>query len=179
MIWPILNKDHDAALTELYKEHQSDRVVAIIGGAMLDDSLRLAIKYRLRLPVVNETDITDKLLKIGGPLGNTEPKIHLAYSLYIVEKDERNAMYGINEIRNLFAHRLGMSFSDDDKKLKTALAKLSVHVGKTHYTTPVGKEPIESINGPKDQFIVNLKFCLDTLMTDHGKHLPGSNVHLA
>jgi hypothetical protein len=176
MIWAILNKDHDIALNELYKEHQSDRVVAIIGGAMLDDSLRLALKYRFRLPVGNETDIADKLLKVGRPLGNTEPKIDLAYSLYIMEKDQRNAMYGITEIRNLFAHRLGMNFQDEDKKLNDALGKLSLHVGKTYYPSLGGQEPIEPIDGPKDQFIVNLKFCLITLMRDHGQHRPGSNV---
>jgi uncharacterized protein (DUF2336 family) len=42
MVWALLNQAQNVALNELLEGQQSDRIVAIIGGAMLDDSLRHA-----------------------------------------------------------------------------------------------------------------------------------------
>ena len=104
MVWALLNQAQNVALNELIEGQKSDRIVAIVGGAMLDDSLRHAIEQRLRFA----KDMNEKLFKVGGPLGNTAPKIDLGYQLYMFEKPMRNTMYGMTEIRNLFAHRLDM-----------------------------------------------------------------------
>jgi hypothetical protein len=69
-------------------------------------------------------------------MGNTGPKIDLGYQLYMFEKPARNTMHGMIEIRNLFAHRLDMTFDDNGEKLKQAAAKLTFHEGRTHYPTP-------------------------------------------
>jgi hypothetical protein len=100
MVWSILNDAQNNALKEIVKS-QSDRVAAILGGAMLDDSLQLSIKARLRA-----SNLAERLFDIRGALGNLGPKIDLAYLLYIIGKDELQAMTGLAEIRNLFAHNL-------------------------------------------------------------------------
>jgi len=179
MSWAIINPDQHAALTELSALSKSDRIVAILGGAMLDDALRRTLESRLR-PQDGNTDMNDKLFRVAGPLGNLGPKIDLAYQLWMFDKPIRNAMYGLSEIRNLFAHNMNMNFSADSEKMKTALAKLTLHEGKTHYPHPIlggiSEERIERIVGPKEKFIVNLKFCLIWQMVDLRSHYPNSNI---
>jgi hypothetical protein len=91
MVWALLNPDQRDALSEIIK-FDSDRVAAILGGAMLEDSLRKTLEHRLR----PDKGMNDKLFKISGALGNLGPKIDVAYQLYMFEKPMRDAMYGIN-----------------------------------------------------------------------------------
>jgi hypothetical protein len=179
MVWAILDPVQNEALKELIYVQESDRIVAILGGALLDDSLRHVLEQRLRQKDGN-TDINEKLFRPGGPLGNLQPKIDLGYQLYMLDKEHRNAMYGLAEIRNLFAHNLAMKFSDAGEKMKTAVAKLRLHETRDSYPSPIAsdknKYPIEPANSVKDKFIVNLKFCLLWLMIDLNKHHAFCNV---
>ena len=122
MVWALLNPDQRAALSEIIK-FDSDRVAAILGGAMLEDSLRKTLEHRLR----PDKDMNAKLFKISGALGNLGPKIDVAYQLYMFEKPMMDAMYGINEIRNVFAHSMSTSFKRTDKKIAEAIAKIDLH----------------------------------------------------
>jgi hypothetical protein len=137
MVWAILNEDQASALAELTSLENSDRIVAILGGALLDDSVRRALESRLRAKDGN-TDMNEKLFRVGGPLGNLQPKIiGLGYQLYMLDKPHRNLMYGLAEIRNLFAHNLSMTFSDTSEAMKKASAKLTLHDGKKFYPPPI------------------------------------------
>ena len=89
---------------------------------MLDDSLRRALETRLR----PDKDMNKKLFRVTGPLGNTGPKIDLGYQLGLFEKTVRNAMYGISEIRNLFAHDMEMSFASGPKAMSEAFNKMQL-----------------------------------------------------
>jgi hypothetical protein len=178
MVWAILNPDQSEAMFELINSRHSDRIVAVVGGALLDDSIRRALELRLR-PKDGDTDMNEKLFKVSGPLGNLGPKIDLGYQLYMLDKPVRNSMYGINEIRNLFAHNLNLSFDDTKSALKTALGKLTLHHGREQYpsiswieNSGYNIEPIETV---KDKFIVNLQLCLIWLMGDQRKHILWSN----
>jgi hypothetical protein len=84
MVWVTLNVEQSVALDELIQTQWSDRTVAILGGALLDDSIRQALELRLRAKD-GKTDMNDKLFHIGGPLGNLQPKIDLGYQLYMLE----------------------------------------------------------------------------------------------
>jgi hypothetical protein len=103
---------------------------------LLDDSLRRALELRLRAKDGN-TDMNEKLFRINGPLGNLQPKIDLGYQLYMLDKPYRNAMYGLAEIRNLFAHNLSMTFADTGTKMAIAFAKLTLHEGKEFYHSSI------------------------------------------
>jgi hypothetical protein len=175
MVWALLNQAQNVALNELLEGQKSDRIVALLGGALVDDSLKVAIQQRLRF----DKDMNEKLFKVGGPLGNTGPKIDLGYQLYMFEKPLRNTLYGLSEIRNMFAHRLDMTFSDKGEKLKVALAKLVLHEGRKVYPTPFENRDsvheLEPTNTPRDKFFVNLKISLIELLRDHFRHVPWSN----
>jgi hypothetical protein len=175
MVWAILNPDQNTALKELIKGQNSDRVVAILGGVMLDDSLRRALELRFR----KSDGMNDKIFRVTGALGNLGPKIDIAYQLYMFEKPMLNALHALAEIRNLFAHQMDMRFSSDATKMKEAIAKLTLHEGKTYYPSATEDSDttyrLETIHQTRDLFIVNLKLALIWLMSDRGKHAPGSN----
>lgn len=178
MVWAVLNPDQNVALTELIEGQKSDRIVAIIGGAMLDDSLRQALELRLR-PKDGETDMNDLLFKPAGPLGNMVPKIQLAYQLWMLDKPARNTMSGIAQIRNMFAHNLSMTFDSTDPKIVEGFKKLVMHKGRTHYPSPIWdgdtEHELETTETRRDVFIVNLQLVLLWLMGDHHKHQPWNN----
>src|SRR5580704_5766301 len=103
MAWSILTLDQQSAIAEL-EFSKSERVAALVGCAMLDQSLRLCIECRLRA----DKDTKRKIFAANGTLGDTGRKIDIAYMLSIIEKDIHRALSGIAEIRNLFAHNLSM-----------------------------------------------------------------------
>jgi hypothetical protein len=179
MVWAIGNPAQNNALSELIKGQSSDRVVGIVGGAILEDSLQRAMVGRFRSSAGHSTNINNKLFKVGGALGNFQPKIDLGYQLYMFEKPTRNAMYGIAEIRNLFAHLLDMDFKSLDKRMVDASDKLTLHQGRTHYPNPLSgndsEHELEPTETTRDKFFVNLKLCLLWLAGDFARHLPGTN----
>ena len=115
--------------------------------------------------------MNEKLFRVNGPLGNLQPKIDLGYQLYMLDKPYRNAMYGLAEIRNLFAHNLSMTFADTGTKMAIASAKLTLHEEKEFYRSsiPGDKEqhPIEPVNSLKDKFLVNLNISMYWLLMDN------------
>jgi hypothetical protein len=110
MVWAIFTEPQFKAIEEV-RSFQSERVLAIIGGTLLDEALRRTLEERLR-----ESGVRASLFRIEGPLGNVGPKIDLAYLLYAIEKETREAAHGIAGVRNFFAHNLGASFSSQDEK---------------------------------------------------------------
>lgn len=178
MTWSISNVGEWWGVNEI-DDAKSDRVVAIVGGAMLDDALQRVLEGRLR-PKSGKTDINAKLPKVGGPLGNLEPKINLAYQLYVVEKPVRNAMWGICAIRNQFAHEVAASFVSPGEEIRDALAKLTLHVGRRFWPNPFdgyadGPQPIGDVTKNCEVFIANLKLCMMWLLGDSSRHSPWTN----
>ena len=72
MVWAILGEEYNKAINEIIAS-DSDRIIAVVGGAMLDDTLRRTLEERLR----DNKDINKKLFRATGPLGNLGPKIDL------------------------------------------------------------------------------------------------------
>jgi len=175
MVWAILNPAQQAALAEITK-FDSDRVAAILGGAMLDDSLRRTLEHRLR----PSKDINKKLFKVSGALGNLGPKIDIAYQLYMFDDPIRNSMYGLNELRNAFAHDMSVSFTSQEKKITEAFDKISLQDENIDFglmlPNPVRAAMIEPVVDRKSHYIVNLKLCLMWLIGDFVRHAPNSNV---
>jgi hypothetical protein len=178
MLWRLLGKDRNIALRELSSEQNSDRVIAIVGAAMLDGALREILEQRLRPSA--ETDINDLLFRPGAPLASTQPKIQLAYQLYALEKPERNAMFGLSQIRDIFVQHLGATFDFPDLSMSSAFANLILHESVTHYIDPetmrYSSHKIEDITSMRDLFTVNLKLSLTHLACDTRKHQQHSNI---
>lgn len=172
MVWAILNEKQNAALRELIDGQFSDRIVGIVGGAMLDDALRTVLELRLRITS------DESLFRVNGALGSAAPKIELAYRLYIFDKPMRQTMHGIVEIRNQMAHLLETSFNSLDKGLTAAFGKLRAHEGLTHF--PLPGDPLTFLLDPhgtrRELFFLSLKLALFALMSDTPRHLLNSNI---
>ena len=177
MVWAILGEDQSKAIREIVAS-DSDRIIAVVGGAMLDHTLQQTLIERLR----QDKNMNKKLFKPNGPLGNLGPKIDLAYQLYMFEKHVRNSLYGISEIRNFFAHHLDASFASEDRAVTTAVGKLELHKNRSHYPNPHtridSQYEIESIANNRDLFLVNLKVGLLFPMADRLNHILYTNTPL-
>jgi len=173
MVWAVLNEAQNKALREI-ATFQSDRVAVVLGAAMLDDSLRHALEYRLR-----KSTVTDRIFGPNGALGNTAAKTEIAYLLYMIQKPMMHAMQAISDLRIYFAHDLSASFDNKSKRISNAFAKLTLHEKMTHYPSPDrGASPsheIEAVTSRQAQFVVNLKLALHHLMRDFERHYPYSN----
>ena len=174
MAWAVFSDEHTRGITEIIQSG-SGRVTAIVGGALLDDTLRRTLAERMR----NDKDISRKLLGINGPLGNTGPKIDLLYMLNAFEKPVRNALYGLSRARNFYAHNLDASFNSQKKEMVEAMRLLTLHEGRKVYPHHIydgdTNRPIETVANNRDSFLVNLKLCLIALMHDRVSHDTWSN----
>jgi len=160
MVWSITSKDEESAILEIL-ETGSPRIVAIVGSAILERRLEQSLRLRLR-----RGDTVNKLFKPAGALGSFAAKIDLGYVLHMYGKDEHAALTGISEIRNLFAHRLDMSFGAEC--VHAPIGKLKLHTQRSHYPAPLwdGDTEVE-IESPKNHialFLVNLRIALAVLV---------------
>ncbi len=91
-----------AFLNEL--KTQSDRGVAVIAAAVLDEILQMLILARL---IKIGADREDALFwKTGAPLSSLSSKIELTFALGTISNEARIAAHLIRDIRNKFAHRI-------------------------------------------------------------------------
>lgn len=174
MTWAIFRGEHIRAIGEIVGARHSV-VTAIVGGAMLDDTLRRTLSERLR----NDKNIANKLLRESGALGNTGPKIDLLYMLGAFDAPVRNALYGLSELRNFFAHNFDVTFNSNIKGILDPMQKLTLHESRKYYPHRIYGEDstteIEEIIDNRGIFIVNLKLCLIALMCDRVSHDTWSN----
>lgn len=175
MTWAILNKDIQAGVYE-FSESKSDRVSAIMGGAVVEEALLQALSLRLR-----ESSVQELMFNPGRPLGDFFAKINLGYLLLMYETDTHSALIGIAEIRNAFAHQLTISsFDSDTKKIIDAFSRLKLHSKYKKYPAPFwGGDSdylVEECKSKQDIFRINIKILLFLLMRDHYVHIPHSNV---
>ncbi len=98
--------------------HQSDRIVAVVGGAYLDSLL----DSLLRAVFIDSEKEADGLLRPDAPLGSNGSRYQLAYCLGLIRIDQRDDLKIIAKIRNLFAH--------DFKALTFDTAPARDHCGK-------------------------------------------------
>ena len=93
--------DFSAIFREL--QHENARVVAIVGGALLDNILTTAILARMR-PI--SSTMQEDLFEGYGPLSTFSAKADVGYALGLYEEDVRKDLRTLNRIRNKFAHDL-------------------------------------------------------------------------
>lgn len=95
------------AYLEFFQElrSESDRGVALIGGAFLDEKLAAT------LAAFFASDNPTLLYGKNAPLGSFSARIEACFALGLIEENERNECDYIRRIRNEFAHKLvGTSF---------------------------------------------------------------------
>jgi hypothetical protein len=179
-MWAIFpGNKHTRAVIELMTatlpDQGSERVVAIVGGSLLEDAVETTLRERL----LDNKGLVDSLLDFDKPLGNTGPQINLLHLLGAFNEKTRSALQGITRIRNYFAHYMDASFNSSDKYFTDSLKRLTLHENRTHYPHhlfgPDSDVLIEPVTTEQERFIVNLKLALLILMRDRISHQPYSN----
>jgi hypothetical protein len=175
MVWALLNEGIRAGVAELTAS-DSDRVIALLGGAIVEEQLLQSIHLRLRHSAVQQI-----VFKPTGALGGFTPKIDLGYLLHMYEKPERTALIGIAEIRNVFAHKLTIpSFETKDNGLDRGLEKLTLHLRYAKYPAPFwqgdSEYDVEKPTNKRETLITNIKILLVLLMRDMYLHQPYTNL---
>src|SRR5215475_7368755 len=104
MTWAVFpGDDHTRAVVEVLNANLlpqgSERIIAIVGGALLEEAVERTLRERL----VDNTAAAN-LLKPDGPLGNTGPQIDLLCLLGAFDDKVRRAMGALCRVRNFFAH---------------------------------------------------------------------------
>jgi hypothetical protein len=118
--WPLLNEAELASVEEL--ETQSDRGVAIMGGAFVEERIRQAILHRLR--PLSKT-MRDRLFNGDKPLSSFAAKIDLGFALGLYGPATRADLDRVRRVRNIFAHELApCDFARAD--IKDLVEKISI-----------------------------------------------------
>lgn len=98
---------------KFFKEigEESDRGVALISAAMLDQHLGQMIKNNF----IREGKVIDQLMEGGfAPLNTFSARIKLCYALGLITEHEYQQIEKIRKIRNKFGHELyGLSFENE------------------------------------------------------------------
>jgi hypothetical protein len=107
-------------------ETDTDRAVAIVGGAIVEQRLTEALKAFL----VHDEKLLDTLLNPYGALGAFGVKVQIAYLTRAITKAGYDDLSNIVKIRNDFAHRFEInSFDQDSPKARcTNLRLVDEHI---------------------------------------------------
>jgi len=89
--------------------HESDRVIAIVGAAYLDD----VIGNLLRKIFISDSDVADNILRPDAPLGSNGSRYQLAFCLGLIRKHQFDDLKLAAKIRNYFAHNYKCSSFDE------------------------------------------------------------------
>jgi len=132
MTWALFPEErYLKGVLELMSAGQSspspERVMAVVGGALLEEAVEGTIRERL----INDPSVVNKLIEPDKPLGNMGPQIDLLRCLGAIDERTHSAFQGIVRIRNFFAHNLDASFDSIDKKFLKYMNKLVLHEDKT------------------------------------------------
>ena len=168
-MWSTQNEQQQRAIIEIQGCAQFPRIMAVVGGALLDQRLTMMLEARLR----PSKKVIERLFKPTGPMGPFANKIHLAYLLHMYPSIIYEHMLTICDIRNKFAHTLHFE-TFHIKELDNQFRKLILHQKLEYYPHLPGvrKVKIEHCENRSQIFITNLKILLMYLLFDHEKHVP-------
>jgi DNA-binding MltR family transcriptional regulator len=97
---PELSEDISRFVADLQQE-KTDRGVALVGAAFLDDALRALIRAAL----IEKSETADNLFKYPGPLATFAARTDFAYCMGLIGKMMFQDLKLVREVRNSFAHQ--------------------------------------------------------------------------
>jgi DNA-binding MltR family transcriptional regulator len=149
-------------------DNETDRAVALIVTAWLDDALTEMIKRKL----VKDKKVVEEMFRDNAALGTFSSRIGLAYLIRRISKVVYNNLQMIRKIRNDFAHdRENLKFSDESISDRCKNLFLTGFKGQEKKA-----EGIKEFN-PRNAFIATsigmlgffIEFISDETMSEDGK----------
>lgn len=98
MTWIMHERDQLRTIAEI--ESQTPRAAAIVATAFMDNRLKEAIQLRL----IDDGDLSAKLLNGSGPIAALSTRIDLGCALGLYPPELALLMHKLRELRNDFAH---------------------------------------------------------------------------
>jgi hypothetical protein len=95
----------NAAEEAAFYNHDSNRAVAVVWPAIVENRLTDALKAYMR----SDETVAKELFRPEGALGTFGQKIKLGYMLGLYEKDLKDDLVLLTKIRNAFAHRVDIT----------------------------------------------------------------------
>ena len=169
---PTHVRRHWQVMREL--EKQTDRGVAIIGAAYLEErleeSLRAAFTDRIEHVKIDGSKVSGRLFKGTGPLVSFSAKIDALFALGLVGERSFHDLHLVREIRNAFAHTSDpLSFRS--AKIVYCCRKLWLPAN------ILGFGAAAPPTDPKEQFLVAVHMLYNFLWSELAKkRLVGDNV---
>jgi hypothetical protein len=172
MVWAVINEEIKDAVAE-FADSPSDRVCAIVGVAMIEETLRRSLELRLRA-----SGLVERLFSPNRATGTYAAKVDLGYLLGMYEKEVHGTLEKMGAIRNAFAHRLSIK-SFDHAALRDNWSTLTLHTAYKRYPHPfhAGESiEVEPCTTKRECFIINARIIMVLLMRDMRLHSPNSNL---
>lgn len=168
-MWMIHSDEEGEALRDLVKS--SDRSSAIVAAALLENRLQYAIITRM----AQDETIINQLFHSSGPLGSFSAKIKLGYLIKMYSQQACAEMTCIKDIRNDFAHKLGVrdfqtpTVRDKAKNLKMVERHI-FPFGTKEEDTPQGLSPKmfehdldAQLSDPRRRYLLAVSFFVNCL----------------
>ena len=100
----------DYAIIKAEIDAQTDRGAAVIAGSLLDEHLRWAIDCAF---IELSSSTAKRIFEGVGPLSNFEGRRLIGYALGLFDREAREELKTVGEIRNKFAHIIApVNFND-------------------------------------------------------------------
>lgn len=147
----------DASIKAFHELNNSvDRVTAIVGCAVIDNSLKDAIQRRL---TDNERALKKFFDDKEGPGHDTSAKIQLAHLLGVFSDETRTNLEAITSIRNKFAHRLYIR-DFDHQELKQLFERITSYkrIADLPKLALFGPQPIPDNASRKARFVATVDY---------------------
>jgi DNA-binding MltR family transcriptional regulator len=110
----------DLFINNLFEE--SDRGCVLVATSMLDESLELLLRKKLKVANKYEKKTLEPLFNPMGPLSTFSSKIKFCFALKLIEEWVYNDLEVIRKLRNDFAHNYDLaSFKNKTVIIKTEL----------------------------------------------------------
>lgn len=149
---PTREEMHEA-LDHIARE--SDHTTVILGTALVETALRLAISARTHKDLSSAED--GSLFEGDGPLATFSAKTRLALAFEVINTEMRTELDRLRDIRNAFAHSKSF-LTFETEEVRAACATLTM----PHYDTGApwkveGDRVIWVPDTPRDQFLVSVR----------------------
>jgi DNA-binding MltR family transcriptional regulator len=112
-MWSLSDEDEVAAVLELSEPGCSDRAVAMIATAIVEERLGRALAANLVRDTKTATRISAEFFQPSGQLGSFGSKINFGYLIGIYGEGGYSDLSNVRRIRNDFAHKLKIKTFDD------------------------------------------------------------------
>jgi hypothetical protein len=166
-------------------ETGSDRVIAVVAGAIIDSSLTDVLKKELNRDGSDYTrEIQGHVFRPDGPLGNLGAKIWMAYLLGYFTHQAHDDLQNFAKIRNFFAHYSEHN-SFETQKIKDRCANFKlvdqrINPPTATVTYPTGtKEHIDCLAGGPLGFTLNLANFEEATKTSKGRFIATAKLFCA